>query len=72
VRLAARCSGAQRLDGCGGPRRPRKERRPEWIAATLRVFSKRVASFGVEIKPRLTNGHKGAAVAVGSGDDGPN
>jgi hypothetical protein len=25
-----------------------------------------VASFGVEIKPRLTNGHKRAAVAVGS------
>jgi hypothetical protein len=42
----------------------------EWIAATLGVFSKRVASFGVEIKPRLTNGHKRAAVAVGSGDDG--
>ena len=51
---------------------PDPRRLPEWIAAILRVFSKRVASFGVEIKPRLTNGHKRAAVAVGSGDDGPN
>ena len=45
---------------------PDPRRLPEWIAATLGVFSKRVASFGVEIKPRLTNGHKRAAVAVGS------
>ena len=49
---------------------PDPRRLPEWIAATLRVFSTRV--FGVEIKPRLTNGYNRAAVAVGSGDDGPN
>ena len=47
--------------GCSGPAPP-----------LLRVFSKRVVSFGVEVKPRLTNGYKRAAAAVGSGDDGPN
>jgi hypothetical protein len=49
------------LGGCPGPAPPPRMDRGD----TGRILEE-VASFGVEIKPRLTNGHKRAAVAVGS------
>ena len=52
---------AWRRAGAPDPRPPPRMDRGD----TGRILEE-VASFGVEIKPRLTNSHKRAAVAVGS------